>query len=120
MEPAPAQLSAQDALDHVAEPPLDVRSHEIERKLRRLALRQLHPDHLVADLWTVSVGEDDLVSRGIEVDHALQAALEVGIVLLDRAFFARAGNGIASQRDHGTTAMSLYGHGLTPARNAYV
>src|SRR5690606_33717308 len=75
-------------------------------------------DHLIADLRTVSVGEDDLVAGGIEIDHALQAALEIGVVLLDRALFAGTGNRVASEGDHGAAAMGLNRHGLSPARKS--
>jgi hypothetical protein len=54
--------------------------------------------------------EHDLISGGVEIDHAFQAALEIGIVLLDRAFFSRSGDRVAPERDDRATTMSLYRH----------
>ena len=93
------ELVPEDPLDHVAEAPLEVGPHHVERQHGRLVLRDLDPDHLVADLRAVPVREQHFVAGLLEIRDAVERALEVAVVLFDRTRFARQRDRVPAERD---------------------
>jgi hypothetical protein len=55
------------------------------------------------------VGEHHLVAEVDDGEHAVQAAFEVLVVLLDRAFLARLSDGVAAEGDDGAAAVFAFG-----------